>query len=306
MNSIQNKLDSFPIYKVEIDKFNRENKGTKEKYWDEINHKKCLIKFNNRSKDDKCDIRSANVSEKIYSEIANYLEIECVKTDFIVDDRKRFGIASYDFKKEGMFIVSGDDLFFSVFNRIPNKKGDNISSTDYTYDNIVKILFYYDQKGDLLKKFNSMLVLDALFGEGDRHHENWGLYKDESTNEKYDFLPIYDNSSCLLHQLREEQILKKFILSKDMQSYVKKSKSKITIGGKKYTHFEFIDYLLENLPNEFKNDLQKNIENLNKLTDDYIYKLINRIPCDVCSMEHKNLIIQYIIIRRDLLLSKVV
>ena len=39
MNSIQNKLDSFPIYKVEIDKFNRENKGTKEKYWDEINHK---------------------------------------------------------------------------------------------------------------------------------------------------------------------------------------------------------------------------------------------------------------------------
>ena len=186
------------------------------------------------------------------------------------------------------------------------QKGDNISSTDYTYDNIVKILFYYDQKGDLLKKFNSMLVLDALFGEGDRHHENWGLYKDESTNEKYDFLPIYDNSSCLLHQLREEQILKKFILSKDMQSYVKKSKSKITIGGKKYTHFEFIDYLLENLPNEFKNDLQKNIENLNKLTDDYIYKLINRIPCDVCSMEHKNLIIQYIIIRRDLLLSKVV
>lgn len=181
--------------------------------------------------------------------------------------------------------------------------GKNISKEDYTYNNIIKILLHYNEEGNLLRKFNSIMVIDALFGEGDRHYENWGIYKDINNN--YELLPMYDNSSCLLHLLRDNVSLERFDESK-MDIYVRKSKCRISIDGKIYFHFDFIKYLLDNLPEYFKENLITDIKNLNNLEDKYIDELILKIPNEVCNERHKKLISKFIKLRRDILLSMVV
>ena len=281
-----------------------ETKGTKEKYWLNLNGKKALIKLNKYDKEK--DIRSYNVSEKIFSEIAHYLNFPCVNIDFIIDGTGKFGLASYDYKLENnnMKVLSGDDLFISVFGRKAHKKNDkNITKEDYCYNNIYKILISYDKT--LIKDFNKIMIMDALTGENDRHFENWGIYSVDNENHK--LLPMYDNSSCLLHQFRDDKVLEKIMTNNSLKDYVlsPKSQCKVSIDGVLYNHFIFIDYLLENLNQDEKTQLIIDINKLKKLTDAKIAEIVNMVPECLCTRKHKKLIIEYIILRRNILLEKV-
>lgn len=296
---------SYSIYNIDSENKIDENKGTKEKYWFTLNNRKALIKINKY--DSNKETRSYNVSEKICSEIAHFLGFSCVDTDFIVDG-KCYGIASYDYKEidDNMFIISGDDLFLSAFGRKSNKKNDkNITEEDYSYNNIIKILLHFDSSGRLLEKFNSIMVMDALTGESDRHFENWGIYYLE--NGDYNLLPMYDNSSCLLHQFRDNEILERTMSKKNLESYIRsaKAKCKISIEGKLYNHFDFIDYLLNKLPNNLKETLIKDIKRLELLKNSKIHEIVDEVPECFCSRNHKDLIIEYIMLRRDILLERV-
>lgn len=293
----------YNIYNIDSTNAVRDNKGTKEKYWSKIKEENVLIKINKYVSDK--DVRSHNVSEKIYSELAKCLNFSCVKTDFIIDNNLKNGIASYDYKKleNDMLIISGDDLFLSAFGRLASKSKENIIKEDYTYDNICKILFHFDNTQTLLADFNSIMVMDALTGESDRHYENWGIYTTNKSD--YKLLPSYDNSSCLLHQFREKQILERTLSAQTLESYIYKSKCKISIDGKIYNHFDFIKYLLDNLPLELKRKLVNDIKKLHLLTDEKIKVIVSSVPEQFSSEEHKELIIKYIILRKNILLGMV-
>lgn len=298
-------MDKFNILKIDL-KTEEETRGSKSKYWSLVNDKSALIKINNYYKGK--DTRSWNVSEKLYSEISKYLGFSCVNIDFIQNENNLYGIASYDYKNNKMYnILSGDELFFSVFHRMPKKSGDKekkIIKEEYTYSNILKILEHYSVDINLVRDFNRIMIIDALTGECDRHYENWGIYL---YNSEYKLLPAYDNSTCLLHLYREEEKIERDKMCETkLLDYSKKSRCKISVGGKIYSHFDFIDYLLNNSNEEQKECLIKDIKKLINLTDEYINDLVNKVPDCLCTKEHKLLIIKYIIIRRDILLSKVV
>lgn len=291
----------FPIYKIDTDK-TIESKGTKEKYWVSLNGQKALIKINRYENNN--DVRSYNVSEKIFSEIAKILKFSCVDTDFIVDENKHYGIASFDYKTNNdNIILSGDDLFFSALNRFPTKNAkNNIVPEDYTYENIVKILSHYDNSYELQKKFNKIMIMDALTGEQDRHYENWGICL---SNGKYELLPMYDNSCCLLYQFRDNNIREREMNKKDIKEYSFNSKCKVSVEGKLYKHFDFVDYLIDALSPDLKNSLINDIKKLSILTDERVKNIVMQVPDELCDEQQKNLILKYIIVRRDILLSKV-
>ena len=288
----------FKIYDVISTNGHYADKGTKVKYWYELNGKNSLIKMNRYEND--IEVRSLGVSEKIFSEIANYLEFNCVSIDFIKDENGKYGIASYDYKLGDMNIISGDDLYIMAFLPLPPKSEKRYIDKNYFYEDIQKILKYYN--ATLLKEFNKIILMDALTGEMDRHYENWGIYE---TNNQYFLLPMFDNASCLLHQFRKKSELEKFIQNGNLNNYSDRSFCKIKYKGKKIKHFDFISDLLNDLPQELSEDLKENILKLKKISDDYINDLINKIPEELCSLEHKRLIVEYIIIRRDKLLSLV-
>ena len=60
-----------------------------------------------------------------------------------------------------------------------------------------------------------------------------------------------------------------------------------------------IEYLNEN----YHDTVQKEIENLNKLTDDIIEEIVNKIPDNLLTKMHKEYIIAYLKKRRDILLN---
>ena len=60
-----------------------------------------------------------------------------------------------------------------------------------------------------------------------------------------------------------------------------------------------IKYLYDNFPKY----VIPEINNLKKLTDEIIEKLVNRIPNELLTNEHKKCIIMYLIRRRDILLN---
>ncbi len=161
------------------------------------------------------------------------------------------------------------------------------------------MLLYYDFTGSLVKKFNKIMVMDALTGEQDRHFENWGIYSVNDSD--YHLLPMYDNFCSLLHLFRDNEALVKQMAKKGLQKYASDSKCKVSIDGELYSHFDFINYLINNLEDELKNELVLDIKKLDLLTRDKIEEFVNDVPDVFCSFEHKKLIIDYIVYRKEII-----
>lgn len=143
------------------------------------------------------------------------------------------------------------------------------------------------------------MVFDALVGETDRHEENWGI---EITESGYEFSPLYDNGCNLLREFRnEENAIPYYKGIKDFDAYINKSKTYIYKEDNKqrFKHFELINYLNEN----YHDILINYINNLNKLTDNIIENIVNKIPDELLTDKHKQYIIYYLKKRRDILLS---
>ncbi len=300
-------MTQFKIIKIISKGKIAENKGSKVKFWKDIEGQRALIKLNGYYEDPNTkiidwskEIRSWNVSEKLFSEIANYLGFNCVKTDFIIDEKGRFGIASYDYGKNGFLEISGDDLYTKAVIKLPEKNKNRGIDANYHYEDILKILYFYGKDYSLIIDFNKIMIMDALMGEGDRHYENWSV---GSCENNYMLFPMYDNSCCLLHSFREKEVLINQINKYSLEHYSNRSLSKIKINKRKIKHFDFIKFLLENLPSIPRKELIIDIQKLSRLTNEYICNLVNKIPDCLCTNEHKFLIIEYIKHRRDYLLS---
>jgi hypothetical protein len=86
-------------------------------------------------------------------------------------------------------------------------------------------------------------VLDALIGNVDRHHENWGLlwqviiHHDEfcetsRLDKEYRVAPSYDHASSLGRELMDKKRSDK-LRSKAVESYIRKGRGGIYIAGGK-------------------------------------------------------------------------
>ena len=141
------------------------------------------------------------------------------------------------------------------------------------------------------------MVFDALVGEQDRHEENWGI---ERKGNEYKISPLYDNGCNLLREFKDLTFADKFYSNqKDFDAYIKRSKTLIYKEDHihQYKHFELIEYLNQN----YHNQIQNEIENLNKLTDNNIDKIVNMIPDQLLTIIHKEYIINYLKKRRNIL-----
>lgn len=232
---------------------------------------------------------SESCSEKMCYEIAKILGYSCARIELARDDTGKLGILNYlfiDFRNtEHTDIIS----YLNVY--------DGIRSNFYTVSNIKLRLDRLDKS--LFKGFIRIMIFDALVGEQDRHEENWGVQiKDGS----YSISPLYDNGCSLLKEFRNESFAEYFYSGKkSFDAYIKRSKTVIyqEDGSKKYKHFELIKYLNE----YYYSDVQEELNNLNKLTDNYIKEIVYKIPDDCLTDKHKEYIIIYLIKRRDILLN---
>ncbi len=276
--------------KYEIKKFKKDfifiqeinNKGSREKRTAiDKKGKKAIFKYEGYKCSEAC-------SEKLSYEIAKILKYDCAHIELASDENGTLGILNY------LFVDIREEEHIDAVAYI--KKSNEDRKQFYTLKNIKNCLDELDTK--LFYDFLKIMVFDALVGEQDRHEENWGIIRKDGT---YKLSPLYDNGDNLLRQFYDESYAQKFYNGeKNFDSFIKRSKTFIyKEDGKKYNHFELIKDLYKEYPKHIKNE----ISNLQKLTNEEIENIVNKMPDDIITNKHKEYIIKYIKARKQILLD---
>ncbi len=234
-------------------------------------------------------LASEACSEKISYEIAKVLGYECARIELAQDFEGTLGILNYWFVDSS----TSEHVDAISYLGINDKNRSNL----YKISNIKRVLDNLDKS--LFEGFVRIMVFDALIGEQDRHEENWGI---EITDSKYKISPLYDNGDSLLREFKNKDLAELYYSNnKDFNAYINRSKTMIfkEDSKAKYKHFELIDYLNAN----YSDIVKKEIINLQKLTNDSIEMIVNRIPNELLTKKHKEYIIVYLKKRRDILLN---
>jgi hypothetical protein len=189
-----------------------EQLGTKPKFWFLRDGQEWLFK----------EARSntgEDWAEKIAAEVAGATEIDAANVE-LAQFRGRRGSASRSFiNRSNDSLVHGNELLGRIIGYDRNKRQ---RQSDHTLETIMAaIRAYFPEREDILNgvltDLATYLVLDALIGNTDRHHENWGLvlsYHSEDGPEKVGHLwvaPSFDHASSLgreLTDLRRHELLK--------------------------------------------------------------------------------------------------
>lgn len=230
---------------------------------------------------------SESCSEKLSYELAKVLDYKCAHIELAEDEYGKVGILNYIFLKEKE--VHNDASFYI-------DKNFDCRNEFYTIFNIKKCLDEINI--NLFFDFLKIMVFDALIGETDRHEGNWGITI--TFDGSYKLSPLYDNGCNLLRYFKDEEYARKYYESKEeFIKYIKRAKSLIykQNSNHKYKLIELIDFLYQIFPNE----IEKEINNLEKLTDVIIEEIVNKIPDGLLTKIHKDYIIIFLKERKKML-----
>ena len=196
----------------------------------------------------------------------------------------RKGSMSYNFIKdeelflEGVQIIQGKYFYYDK-----NHLKDKFSGKVYSIEMVREVL-----KDEMFYPFLRVLIFDALIGNSDRHHSNWGLIFNRDRT-KVKFTPLYDNGSSLCAYVEEKEI--NLILKDSMRfEALINTKSKSAIGFnniRPVRQFDLVEYIKENYYSKTINLVNKINENI---TENNIDKMLANFDEETISIERKKLL----------------
>ncbi len=180
-----------------------EDMGSKEKFWycrskDET---PWLFKYPQEG-------TGQHWAEKIAAEVATCLGIFHAKVE-LAEFQDVQGSATESFARGGRMLIHGNELLAIMMSDYDPKMKFHQSA--HTLDSILAALDHaFTNQQDAVRTKRLLaeyLVLDAVIGNTDRHHENWGLLLRKLEGNKWDgFLaPSFDHASSLGREFRDEK-----------------------------------------------------------------------------------------------------
>lgn len=267
--------DPYPVTMIEL-KWAREqeNMGSKPKFWyTDDNGRRWLFKLPRPG-------TGEHWAEKIAAEIAAALDIAHASVELAQFNERR-GSATESFTRHRpRHLYHGNQLLARIFsnNYDPDKTFQNSS---HTLRNVWLALDRVFRKISNRAKeiIAEYLVLDALIGNTDRHHENWALLRRPMANRwKWFVAPSYDHASSLGRELTDER-RNRLLAEKRVGRYSEKAKGGIywSEGDRRApSPLELVRRAHEHYPALFARALEK----LEKLRDDTMMDNVNRVPED--------------------------
>ena len=211
-------IDFYPIVKVSGEwKVDPEPMGTKRKFWylEPGSDVSWLFKYPREG-------TGEHWAEKIAAEVAEALEIRHAYVELAEIEGGQDGSppvrgsTTRSFLDDGSVLIHGNEIMARVLSDYHQDL--RFGQFFHTFENILIGLEMsirdFSEWEKVSQKFCQYLVLDALVGNTDRHHENWGLV--EKRHEKgFDrsIAPTFDHASSLGRELSDER--RKLLLQED-------------------------------------------------------------------------------------------
>lgn len=145
-------------------------------------------------------------AEKIAAEVASILGIAHAKVELARFQGNR-GSATESFVRPGETLDHGNQVLERVVRDYdPEKKFHQSSHTlENIWQAIDGVFGDPEARKSARSRFAEYLVLDALIGNTDRHHENWGILRGRADDRESLMVPSFDHASSLGRELSDER-----------------------------------------------------------------------------------------------------
>lgn len=302
----------YPVYNIDIkDKMQIEQMGTKTKFWfvnveDNI---RWLFKYNRPN-------TGEDWSEKIASEIAELIGLPHAIVELAKCEDRR-GVVSKDFTERTTkgHLVHGNELLIGIDSDYPMKQFWKVSQ--HSMDKIIEVLsedfarlpsdYSFPSNIDTaVDLFLGYLMFDALIGNTDRHHENWGVLALKKDSELHvELAPTYDHASSLGRELEEtnrESLLAGNGYRRNVATYAQRASSAIYLKEGDNKPLSTLDAFVE-LSNYAPNARDIWLDKLRDIAEDSLKECISRIPRSILSYKSDEFVYQLLLFNRNRLLN---
>ena len=207
-----------------------EQLGSKRKFWFVHEGQKWLFK---EARENTGEDRA----EKVASEVAAMLHLPTHYTELAESEGRRGCAVKSFLTRNDTALVHGNELLAGI---IGNYDKDKVrGQPDHTFDNIVTVFerLFKNDKARREASFSMVgyLVLDALVGNTDRHHQNWGLivtWGAVNTELSFSFrlAPTFDHASSLGRELTDEARLR-YLHDNTVDRYIRNGRGGIFLDA---------------------------------------------------------------------------
>ena len=218
-------------------------------------------------------------AEKIAEEVAKMLDIECARVELALYEQQK-GSATESFLDDEWELVHGNQLLGACFPDYEEEK--KFRQSEHTLENIFRAMdIMIEPVGaqQVKKELASYFVLDALIGNTDRHHENWGTFRKLEAGEWIGLVaPTFDHASSLGRELRDER--RQMLLQENrVGNYAEKGRGAI-YWTKQDRHGLSPLELVRKAAQEYGDWFQPALEQIKAVNDDSLESLVERVPND--------------------------
>lgn len=252
-----------------------EQLGSKPKFWVTLGGERWLFKEAREN-------TGEDWAEKVAAELAFAMRIPVARVE-LAEYGLRRGCISRSFlsAEAGEALVHGNELL--AFHVTGYDRTKTFNQSDHTLANVVSaiqsLLDGTPLVGPMLTTLASYMVLDALIGNTDRHHENWGLLIRFDLNAKQfkvGVAPSYDHASSLgreLLDLRRDELLR----TREIERYMSKGRGGIfqsSMDTRGANPLRLVERAAVEYPHFFRSPLMA----LAVLSDEAIGAIVNALP----------------------------
>lgn len=285
--------DYYPVIEIHTDSpALTEQLGSKPKFWFRLEDdvQPWLFKYTR-------DGTGEHWSEKIASELARLIEVPAATVELAQFMGKR-GSASRSFvrRKEGYDLVHGDELLAGHVIGYDQHKvfGHSSHSIENIIAAITKIFRDTELRHDQLCRLAGYLVLDAIIGNTDRHHQNWGLLRRavETGHIEQEIAPSFDHASSLG---RNEPVanLERRLRDNSVLAYARKGRGGIYLHSNEKKGANPLD-LAEKAARKWPHFFRPWLQRVRSLDEVDFLGIVSKIPPDWMDSTQKHFCVRFL------------
>lgn len=218
-------------------------------------------------------------AEKIAAEVAGILGISRARVELATFQNVR-GSAAASFTERRWDLFHGNQLlerFFQGYN--PQEKRPHQHTLANIWQSFERVIPSDDDRAGIQRQFAEYLILDAIIGNTDRHHENWGLLRKLVGGKWRGHLaPSYDHATSLGRDISDE-VRKRRLAEGSVGPYAERGRGGIywsEADQRSPSPLDLVRRTCETYPEVFRPGLAK----LARLEESNILGIVNRIPED--------------------------